>query len=155
MLKSSALLVSYTIHFGCESLRGLQVILVLTKVSLILALCQERLYRFSSFACRFRTVCYPDLAACSFMTKALMNNLPCLLVLCTQALFAYYFWLAYGTMALFLGPLRTWSVILGVYLWYSSTTLQSHDLLEARVIWGNKDYYHFVGENKEGTRHAL
>lgn len=33
MFKSSALLVSYTIHFGCESLRGLQVILVLTTFS--------------------------------------------------------------------------------------------------------------------------
>lgn len=85
----------------------------------------------------------------------MMNNLPCILVLLTQAMFAYYFWLAYGTIALFLGPLRTWSVIMGAYLWYCSATLQPDDLIEARIVWGNKDYYYFVGENKEDSHHAL
>lgn len=45
-----------------------------------------------------------------------------------QAAFAYFFWLAYGTMAFLLGPLRTWSTVLSAFLWYQAVTLPDHCL---------------------------
>ena len=36
---------------------------------------------------------------------------------------AYLFWLAYGTLAFILGPLRTWSLVLAAVLWYNAIYL--------------------------------
>ncbi|KAK3909132.1 Transmembrane protein 62 [Frankliniella fusca] len=55
-----------------------------------------------------------------------------------QTMLAYMFWLAYGTMAFILGPLRTWSTILSVFLWYQATFLPDHCLKEAKEIWDPK-----------------
>ncbi|KAE8751912.1 hypothetical protein FOCC_FOCC001389 [Frankliniella occidentalis] len=55
-----------------------------------------------------------------------------------QTMLAYMFWLAYGTMAFILGPLRTWSTIMSVFLWYQVVTLPDHCLKEAREIWDPK-----------------
>lgn len=48
---------------------------------------------------------------------------------------AFFFWLAYGTMALFLGPLRTWSAVLGLILWYQAATIHKDLLREAAQVW--------------------
>ncbi|MPC58595.1 Transmembrane protein 62 [Portunus trituberculatus] len=45
---------------------------------------------------------------------------------------AFFFWLAYGTMALFLGPLRTWSAVLGLILWYQAATVHKDVLSLSR-----------------------
>ncbi|XP_045625746.1 transmembrane protein 62 [Procambarus clarkii] len=60
----------------------------------------------------------------------------CLLFLVTiQMITAYFFWLAYGTMAFVLGPLRTWSAILGMVLWHQSSTMHKDLLRGAAEIW--------------------
>ncbi|CAG2066277.1 unnamed protein product [Timema podura] len=45
-----------------------------------------------------------------------------------QMMFAYFFWLAYGTMAFLLGPLRSWSIVLAVVLWHQANTLPEYCL---------------------------
>ena len=40
-----------------------------------------------------------------------------------QTCMAYFFWLAYGTLATILCPLRTWSIFLAVVLWYQVDTM--------------------------------
>ncbi|XP_042216646.1 transmembrane protein 62-like isoform X2 [Homarus americanus] len=64
---------------------------------------------------------------CSF-PRYLCRHVCVLLLITMQMITAYSFWLAYGTMALLLGPLRTWSAILGIILWYQSSTMHK-DLL--------------------------
>ncbi|XP_067009565.1 transmembrane protein 62 isoform X2 [Anabrus simplex] len=62
-------------------------------------------------------------------------HLPFLAVVVLQMMFAYSFWLAYGTMAFILGPLRTWSVVLAIILWYQACTLPDKCLREAALVW--------------------
>lgn len=87
---------------------------------------------------RFRSVCLEN-ASCSY-SSFFWRHAPCASVLILQGMFAYYFWLAYGTIAFILGPLRTWSVVMGIYLWYSSATLSNHDFEEACYTWRRNDY---------------
>jgi hypothetical protein len=58
----------------------------------------------------------------------LCQHVPFVVVLTVQLDFAYFFWLAYGTMAFLLGPLRTWSVLLGIVLWHQTTNLSERSL---------------------------
>jgi len=82
---------------------------------------------------RFRLICLKD-ESCSY-TSHFLYHAPCAVVVLAQVLYAYYFWLAYGTVALFLGPLRTWSAIMGFYLWFTVVNLKDHDFAEARLVW--------------------
>jgi len=67
----------------------------------------------------------------------LCQHVPFVVVLTVQLDFAYFFWLAYGTMAFLLGPLRTWSVLLGVVLWHQATTRhQVQDVLYRSMVVG-------------------
>ena len=50
-------------------------------------------------------------------------HLPFLLIFGIQVQMAYLFWLAYGTLAFILGPLRTWSLVLAAVLWYNAIYL--------------------------------
>lgn len=50
-------------------------------------------------------------------------HLPFFTVLILQIEMAYLFWLAYGTLAFFLGPLRTWSLVLAGILWFNALYL--------------------------------
>ncbi|EFA02740.2 Transmembrane protein 62-like Protein [Tribolium castaneum] len=50
-------------------------------------------------------------------------HLPFLLIFGIQVQMAYLFWLAYGTLAFILGPLRTWSLFLAAVLWYNAIYL--------------------------------
>jgi len=52
-----------------------------------------------------------------------------------------------------LGPLRTWSVIMGLYLWYFSATLEQRDLIEAKLVWGNRDCYNAI--SSLGNSHEM
>ncbi|XP_071537020.1 transmembrane protein 62-like [Panulirus ornatus] len=71
---------------------------------------------------------------CSF-PRYLCRHVCMLLLITVQMITAYFFWLAYGTMALFLGPLRTWSAILGMILWYQASTMHRNMLRGAAEIW--------------------
>lgn len=46
------------------------------------------------------------------------QHLPIALLIIMQANMAYFFWLAYGTLATVLCPLRTWSIFLAMILWH-------------------------------------
>ncbi|XP_064082624.1 transmembrane protein 62-like isoform X1 [Macrobrachium nipponense] len=71
---------------------------------------------------------------CSF-SRYLCRHV-CLLILITiQLIAAYFFYLAYGTMAMLLGPLRTWSAILGLVLWHQATTMHRDLLRGAAEVW--------------------
>lgn len=50
-------------------------------------------------------------------------HLPFIVILSIQLLMAYFFWLAYGTLAFLLGPLRTWSVVIALVLWHQALVL--------------------------------
>ncbi|CAG5100431.1 Similar to TMEM62: Transmembrane protein 62 (Homo sapiens) [Cotesia congregata] len=62
-------------------------------------------------------------------------NLPFLLLIIMQTSMTYFFWLAYGTLATILCPLRTWSIILALVLWYQVYTLPNHCLKSAKYAW--------------------
>ncbi|KAJ9593699.1 hypothetical protein L9F63_014747 [Diploptera punctata] len=66
----------------------------------------------------------------------LCQHLPFVVILTLQMAFAYFFWLAYGTMAFLLGPLRTWSVLLGIVLWHQVSNLPEKSLQNAAIVWG-------------------
>ncbi|XP_023024648.2 transmembrane protein 62 isoform X1 [Leptinotarsa decemlineata] len=57
------------------------------------------------------------------------------LLFAMQVSMAYMFWLAYGTMAFILGPLRTWSLVLAAILYYQSFHLPESCLRKASDIW--------------------
>lgn len=57
---------------------------------------------------------------------AMTLHTPFVLLILFQLEMAYLFWLAYGTLAFILGPLRTWSVFLAIALWYQSLTYPSN-----------------------------
>ena len=54
------------------------------------------------------------------------RHLPFAIVVSIQVICAYFFLLAYGTLAFFLGPLRTWSIILALILWRSCNNLKEN-----------------------------
>ncbi|KAF5274250.1 hypothetical protein FQR65_LT04368 [Abscondita terminalis] len=58
----------------------------------------------------------------SWCSKASLH-LPFMFLLSIQILMAYFFWLAYGTLAFLIGPLRTWSVFMAIILWYLTLSL--------------------------------
>lgn len=55
--------------------------------------------------------------------RRLIMQLPFIFLLSIQLLLAYFFWLEYGTLSFLFGPLRTWSVVLTILLWYRTITL--------------------------------
>lgn len=65
-------------------------------------------------------------------------HLPFIVLLCVQLEMAYLFWLAYGTLAFILGPLRTWSAILALILWHQTFTFPVHCIKKAATIWHPK-----------------
>lgn len=71
---------------------------------------------------------------CSF-PRYLCRHVCPLFIVTLQMITAFFFWLAYGTMALFLGPLRTWSAVLGLILWYQAATIHKDLLREAAQVW--------------------
>ncbi|KAJ8952061.1 hypothetical protein NQ318_010971 [Aromia moschata] len=62
-------------------------------------------------------------------------HLPFLIVFCMQISMAYLFWLAYGTLAFLLGPLRTWSLILAAILYYQALNLSGKGTRKAAEVW--------------------
>ncbi|XP_018565162.1 transmembrane protein 62 [Anoplophora glabripennis] len=62
-------------------------------------------------------------------------HLPFLIVFCLQVSMAYLFWLAYGTLAFLLGPLRTWSLILAAVLYYQALNLPEKCIRRAAEVW--------------------
>lgn len=92
--------------------------------------CFILIYVFDFF--RFRSLYISPI--CSF-PQYLWRHICLLIIITSQMISAYFFWLAYGTMALLLGPLRTWSAIVGLVLWYQAATAHKNLLRGAAQIW--------------------
>lgn len=92
---------------------------------------------------RFQDLCIENGTCCA--RRFCKRHIPCGFVLLAQSVFAFYFWQAYGTIALILGMFRTWHVLLGIYLFYTSATLTKKDIEEARAIWRGR--YLFTQNN--------
>lgn len=112
---------SFTYAYGF-----LQLLVVQVPLTLILS-CY--LHKRLMWRIKGRKVCFKD----SWPSQTAFGALIAL-----QMMFAYFFWLAYGTMAFFLGPLRTWSTLLSAFLWYQAVTLPDYCLREARDVWSPK-----------------
>ncbi|XP_076179438.1 transmembrane protein 62 isoform X1 [Ptiloglossa arizonensis] len=65
------------------------------------------------------------------------QHLPIALLIIMQANMAYFFWLAYGTLATVLCPLRTWSIFLAMILWHQINAMPESCLRSATVIWSS------------------
>ncbi|XP_043665127.1 transmembrane protein 62-like isoform X1 [Vespula pensylvanica] len=65
----------------------------------------------------------------------LWQHLPIILLIIMQINMAYFFWLAYGTLATILCPLRTWSVFLALILWYQVNAMPQACFRSALSIW--------------------
>lgn len=55
-------------------------------------------------------------------------HLPFSVIFTMQVCMAYLFWLAYGTLAFILGPLRTWSLVLASWLYYQAMHLNEKNV---------------------------
>ncbi|XP_066245016.1 transmembrane protein 62-like [Euwallacea similis] len=61
-------------------------------------------------------------------------HLPFCVVFTIQVIMAYLFWMAYGTLAFILGPLRTWSLVLAAVVYYTALRLPEKCFRQAREI---------------------
>lgn len=64
----------------------------------------------------------------------LFLHLPFSLVFIIQVVMAYLFWLAYGTLAFILGPLRTWSLVLAAIVYYIALNLPERCFIKAKEV---------------------
>lgn len=67
----------------------------------------------------------------------LLFHTPFVLIITVEIALAYFFWQAYGTIAFLIGPLRTWSVILNMVLWYQAQKIPLKELRPAAEIWSS------------------
>ncbi|XP_050301336.1 transmembrane protein 62-like [Anthonomus grandis grandis] len=68
------------------------------------------------------------------LRQAICTHLPFCVVFTVQLIMAYLFWLAYGTMAFILGPLRTWSLVLAAFMYYAALRLPEKCFRRAKEI---------------------
>lgn len=55
-----------------------------------------------------------------------LQHIPFILLILMQLCMVYFFWLAYGTLATLLCPLRTWSIFLALILWHQVHRMPLH-----------------------------
>ncbi|KAK6636235.1 hypothetical protein RUM43_009893 [Polyplax serrata] len=121
---------SFTYAYGFLQMCSFQI-----PLTLVLAKAVDR--RFS----HFQTA--PIISRLDFV----FHHIPFGVVVCIQIICAYFFWLAYGTIAFFLGPLRTWSIILALVLWWICNNLNECSFREASKIWGKRRSENHTEEN--------
>ncbi|CAG9858616.1 unnamed protein product [Phyllotreta striolata] len=69
------------------------------------------------------------------LKNKIVFHFPFSVVFVMQVIMAYLFWLAYGTTAFLLGPLRTWSLILAAVLYWQALNLPEKCTRKAAEIW--------------------
>lgn len=62
------------------------------------------------------------------LARIICLHLPFFILFTMQVFMAYFFWLAYGTLAFILGPLRTWSLVLAAVLYYQALHLNEKNI---------------------------
>ncbi|XP_076231397.1 transmembrane protein 62 [Calliopsis andreniformis] len=72
-----------------------------------------------------------------FKISLLWEHLPITLLIIMQTCMTYFFWLAYGTLATALCPLRTWSIFLAFMLWHQVHSMPQSCLRPAATIWSS------------------
>lgn len=99
------------------------------------------------FFFRFQEITIKTGKGLSFKNK-IFFHLPFSIVFVMQVIMAYLFWLAYGTLAFILGPLRTWSLILAAVLYWQSLNLPEKCTrwVEIATIYDLNDYENFLTE---------
>ncbi|XP_076377043.1 transmembrane protein 62 isoform X2 [Megalopta genalis] len=85
---------------------------------------------------RLQSIDKPDYKSVSKVCF-LWQQLPITLLVLMQANMVYFFWLAYGTLATMLCPLRTWSIFLAIMLWHQVNTMPPSCLRSAIAIWSS------------------
>ncbi|XP_043259498.1 transmembrane protein 62-like [Colletes gigas] len=85
---------------------------------------------------RLQTISKPDNKSLSKVCL-LWQHTPIILLILMQANMAYFFWLAYGTLATVLCPLRTWSIFLAIMLWHQINAMPESCLRSAAAIWSS------------------
>ncbi|XP_058792329.1 transmembrane protein 62-like [Phymastichus coffea] len=75
------------------------------------------------------------------------EQLPFLLLVSLQSTMIFLFWLAYGTVATILCPLRTWSLFMAIFLWYQVYNMPPKCLRSAAKVWCS--HGHIVTDDKE------
>ncbi|ERL88144.1 hypothetical protein D910_05532 [Dendroctonus ponderosae] len=68
------------------------------------------------------------------LRQAICAHLPFCIVFIIQVIMAYMFWLAYGTLAFILGPLRTWSLVLAAGVYYTALHLPDKCFRRAKEL---------------------
>ncbi|KAF2362484.1 Calcineurin-like phosphoesterase domain ApaH type [Trinorchestia longiramus] len=65
----------------------------------------------------------------------LSKNVPLVIPLSIQSFLTYLMFLAYGWMCVIIGPIRSWSVVLGLALWLRAERLEHKHLQSAAQLW--------------------
>lgn len=71
--------------------------------------------------------------------KRSLGQLPFLVLLLSQVLMGYTFYLAYGWLAVLSGPLRLWPLALSMWVWYHSRTMPLQKMKLAARVWAQRD----------------
>jgi hypothetical protein len=71
---------------------------------------------------------YNETKTAKSILKSTFKNMPFFLIMLVEIILAIYYWTAYGTFVFLITPLRTWSVILNITLWYQSKYLPNSSL---------------------------
>lgn len=70
---------------------------------------------------------------------ALWRNAPFILIMAVEVLLAGIFWNSYGLLAFIITPLRAWSILLNVVLWYQSRYIPEKCLRSAATVWSSSE----------------
>lgn len=100
----------------------MQIVLIEGEFSLNFVL---RIHFNRQIVCRFKS--HIGLAEKNPIINLLFHT-PFVLIITVEIALAYFFWQAYGTIAFLIGPLRTWSVILNMVLWYQAQKIPLKEL---------------------------
>uniref|UniRef100_A0A6B2E9D5 Uncharacterized protein n=1 Tax=Phlebotomus kandelakii TaxID=1109342 RepID=A0A6B2E9D5_9DIPT len=70
--------------------------------------------------------------------RKFLQHLPFLTIITVEFFLVYFHWASYGFLALILGPLRTWSLILNFSLWYQAQYMPDKCLHSGSAVWSTQ-----------------
>lgn len=70
---------------------------------------------------------------------SLWKNSAFILIMTVEVLLAGIFWNSYGLLAFIITPLRAWSIVLNVVLWYQSRYIPDKCLRSAATVWSSSE----------------
>ncbi|XP_023287605.1 transmembrane protein 62 isoform X2 [Orussus abietinus] len=82
---------------------------------------------------RLREIEKPPKKSPTFLQR-LWSHVPFFALVALQISMVYFFWLAYGTIATVLCPLRTWSIFLAAWLWHQTHAMPQSCLSSYSVV---------------------